>query len=426
VETITATGAPSANLDWTASASTVSGGNWLSVPSGGTVQVDGSGSGTGSATVSADAGSLSNGTYTGTVTFKGYNDNNGNPGTYVTTRTVSVTLTVGSGSTPITVSCNPTTVSTNGTSQCTATGGDGSGYMWTISSGSGTIGSSSGLYTAPGTSGSATITATASDNPGLVSPPVTITVNAGSGGPYFACAAGVCEATSSSSGGSSCINACGGGGGSGGGSALSATCAPGAVTLSPLETSQCVLKLNGVTQDGSWTLSSGSTGSIGATSGVYTPSAVGTETVIGTLPDGTSADATITVNAGGPPPLPACTPGVNCPVCSTALIASPSSIVVPESSNLSYSCSNVTECQLVNDGTGQILQDIGSGSSSTITINTTANPYAVSPTAPTAYTLTCVNSNYTPNANNPSKGSATVTVNGSSYCETDPNGIGCP
>jgi hypothetical protein len=39
--------------------------------------------------------------------------------------------------------------------------------------------------------------------------------------------------------------------------------------------------------------------------------------------------------------------------------------------------------------------------------------------------LTCVNSNYSQNANNPVSSSATVTVSGSSYCEQNPNGVGC-
>lgn len=126
---------------------------------------------------------------------------------------------------------------------------------------------------------------------------------------------------------------------------------------------------------------------------------------------------------GGGGSLPACTPGVNCPVCSPALTATPASIVVPESSNLSYSCSHVTECQLVKNSTGQVLQDIGAGASQTI--DTTQNPYAVTPSITTSYTLACVNSNYENNANNPASASATVTVSASSYCEQNPNGAGC-
>jgi len=83
----------------------------------------------------------------------------------------------------------------------------------------------------------------------------------------------------------------------------------------------------------------------------------------------------------------------------------------------------VTECQLVRDDTGQILQDIGAGASDTI--DTTANPYAVTPSATTAYTLACINSDYAKNADNQATSNATVTVSGSTYCEQNPNGVGC-
>jgi hypothetical protein len=328
VETIRATGAPSAKLDWTASASTASGGNWLSVSlSSNSILIDGSGSGTGTATISAASG-LPNGKYQGSVTFKGSDPNNKDA--LVAIRTVSVTLVV----------------------------------------------------TSPG-----------------------------GGPPYFACAAGVCEETSSTSGGSSCINACGGG------STLTAACAPSTVTLSPLETSQCVLDLNGVAQDGSWAVAPGSAGSIGTSSGVYTPSSAGTETVVGTNTDGTSADAAITVTSGGPPPLPDCASAGKCPVCSSGLTATPSSILVPESSNLSYSCSNVTECQ-ISAPTGQF--------STSPDVPVPSGNVSTTPSITTTYTLTCVNSNYaTSPDNHQAGGSATVTVSGSSYCEQNPNGVGC-
>jgi hypothetical protein len=103
--------------------------------------------------------------------------------------------------------------------------------------------------------------------------------------------------------------------------------------------------------------------------------------------------------------------------------ATPTSIVVPEKSKLSYSCSNVTECQLTQDNTGRILQDIGAGTSDAI--DTTQNPYLVTPSSTTTYTLTCVSGNYSQDTNNPFSSSVTVTVGGSSYCEMDPNGLGC-
>jgi hypothetical protein len=81
----------------------------------------------------------------------------------------------------------------------------------------------------------------------------------------------------------------------------------------------------------------------------------------------------------------------------------------------------VTECQLTRDDTGQIVQDIGAGTSDTID-----STYNATPTITTAYTLTCVNSTYLQNANNPVSASATVTVGGSGICEQNPNGVGCP
>lgn len=248
--------------------------------------------------------------------------------------------------------------------------------------------------------------------------PVTLTVGNG-GQTYYICTdpgAGTCS-TTSTPGYGSCTAAC-----AGNPNSVTASCSPSSIHTN--QTSQCTVSLNGATQNNaSWALVSGNAGgSIGASSGVYTPVAQGSETVQGTLPNGSSAQATVTVTAA---PLPSCTPGAGgtCPVCDPGLTASPSSVVVPESSNLSYSCKQVTECQLVRDDTGQTLQDIGAGGSGTI--DTTANPYAVAPTSTTAYTLACVNSNYAQDANNPVSSSATVTVSGSTYCEQNPNGVGC-
>jgi hypothetical protein len=51
---------------------------------------------------------------------------------------------------------------------------------------------------------------------------------------------------------------------------------------------------------------------------------------------------------------------------------------------------------------------------------------STTPSITTTYTLTCVNSNYaTSPDNHQAGGSATVTVSGSSYCEQNPNGVGC-
>jgi hypothetical protein len=79
----------------------------------------------------------------------------------------------------------------------------------------------------------------------------------------------------------------------------------------------------------------------------------------------------------------------------------------------------VTECQLTQGTT--LLQDIGAGTSEQV-----SSTYSVQPTSTTIYTLTCVNSNYGSNGNNPITVTAPVTVSGSSFCEQNPNGVGCP
>lgn len=163
--TITAIGAPTAQLDWTESVSTSDGGSWLSVaPTSGSITIGATNTGTGSATISASG--ASNGTHTGTVTFKGYNHSDG---TLVSTKTVSVTYSV----VPVTVSCDDTSVDHGGTTTCHVTGGTGSGYTFTAT-GDGSIDPTSGVFTAGATAGTAVVTA--KDSGGNVSQQVTITV----------------------------------------------------------------------------------------------------------------------------------------------------------------------------------------------------------------------------------------------------------
>jgi hypothetical protein len=96
-------------------------------------------------------------------------------------------------------------------------------------------------------------------------------------------------------------------------------------------------------------------------------------------------------------------------VCSPSLTASPASIVVPNSSNLSYSCSHVTACQLSG---GQFGSRYDAAASDNI---------SVTPSSTTTYTLTCANGKY---SNDSATSNAQVIV-GSSYCEQNPNGVGC-
>jgi hypothetical protein len=235
------------------------------------------------------------------------------------------------------------------------------------------------------------------------------------GGSEYSCVNNSCVLVST--GGTSlpdCNATCGGGGGGGGGLTLTASCTPSTITLSPLETSQCVLDLGGVAQSATWTVVSGSAGSIGATSGVYTPSVAGTEIVSGALSDGDSATTTITVT-----PPPACGGGVNCqPVCNPQLTANPSTIVVPESTGLSYSCSHVTECQLSGGDVNVVNYSSPVGTAGTINGNATDSPVIT-----TTYTLSCVNGNYSDAS---VQYTVQVVVNGSTLCEQNPNAAGCP
>lgn len=243
----------------------------------------------------------------------------------------------------------------------------------------------------------------------LPSPPppvsVTLIVTNASGGPYFSCFSNQCAVTATP-GATSCDSACG---------VITPpspapTCTPSSITTA--QTSQCVFDLNGVPQNGvTWKVASGSTGSISG-SGVYTPSGTGTEAIVGTLPDGSMGQATVTVTA---PPLPPCGSGSCQATCSSpTLSASPTSIVVPESSSLTYGCSNVTQCTLTGGGLNstQTLPSPGP-------INGNAT---TTPSITTTYTLTCINGNYSSDS---TSNSVRVTVGGSSLCEQNPNGAGC-
>jgi hypothetical protein len=76
----------------------------------------------------------------------------------------------------------------------------------------------------------------------------------------------------------------------------------------------------------------------------------------------------------------------------------------------------VTECQLTQGNT--LLQDIGGGSSEAVD-----STYSVTPSITTLYTLNCVNNNF---SDDWVSANTTVTVGGSSLCEQNPNGAGCP
>lgn len=193
---------------------------------------------------------------------------------------------------------------------------------------------------------------------------------------------------------------------------VTVSCNPSSVSTGG--TSTCTATVNGTGSGaGSGVTWSTNLGSINSTTGQYTaPGNTGTATITATsVQDPTkSGQTTVTIST---PPLPTCTPGT-CPVCNPALTATPSSIVVPGSSNLSYSCSNVTSCHLTQGGGGAPLSTA-----------TAQSGYSVTPASTTTYTLTCTNSSYSGPGSTLTQ-TATVTVGGTNLCETNPNGAGCP
>jgi len=114
-----------------------------------------------------------------------------------------------------------------------------------------------------------------------------------------------------------------------------------------------------------------------------------------------------------------CNGAANCQaVCNPSLTADPTSIVVPESSSLNYSCSHVTACQL-SGGQFNQGQNVAVNQSS----ETANGNVSTTPSITTTYTLTCVNGNYSDDA---VSSNAQVTVNGTGLCEQNPNAAGCP
>jgi hypothetical protein len=214
-------------------------------------------------------------------------------------------------------------------------------------------------------------------------------------------------------------------------SGVTITCNPSAINTS--QTSNCTPNVTGTgSYDSTVTLSASSgslseaTTSNGQPPVVYTPSGAGTVIVTATSKQdpGKSAQATITVSA----PLSACS-GSECPSCSIpALDASPSSIVVPESSNLQYYCKHVTSCSLTgSDSTtySSIIYPDPAYPGTPIPTIIASGTQSISPSVTTVYTLSCTNANYSGSSASVSS-SVEVSVGGSGRCEQNPNGVGCP
>ena len=263
-----------------------------------------------------------------------------------------------------------------------------------------------------------TVTFSGVSSPGIKVPAPTVTVTVtytvtNAGGMGYSCTTNSCVAVSSGAQYSTvgaCDTACGF---SGSVSGVGVSCSPSTVYTNG--TSTCTANVTGSGGYSSAVLWSANNGTVSA-SGLYTaPGTAGSATVNATSSqDPTQAgSAAITIT---PPPPPLCTNASCQAACSPTLTASPSSIVVPEASNLSYYCYNVTSCTLSDSGGAVIATTSATGGvvSSTATVN---------PSVTTSYVLSCTNNNYTSDTVTKT---VQVTVGGSGQCEQNPNGVGCP
>jgi len=350
----------------------------------------------------------------------------------------------------VSVSCNPASIFTNGTSTCAATVANinPASVDWSVSTGSGTIkgiGLDLGFYTAGDTAGAVTIEACSTVSSSVCNF-ATITVKNGNG--EFSCVNNACKAVSS--GGVSlpdCQAACDQQPQYGCVQGACAEVASGGTTLPACEAGGCAAPktfscVNNACQSAvggvpyatcEAACDNGGGGSSGYTcsnnSCVYDPSSgVPYATCEAACDNGggggggntlyTCSSNKCEIATSGGVSLPDCNAACG-PICqpgdpscsvSCTLTPTPGSIVIPESSNLVYSCAGATSCTL--QGGSQYPSPTNEPTTGSIT---------VTPSSTTTYTLNCTN---------PSGGigsyPATVTVSNSTLCEQNPNAAGCP
>ena len=197
-------------------------------------------------------------------------------------------------------------------------------------------------------------------------------------------------------------------------------CSPSSIDTNG--TSNCTATVSGTgnyDNTVTWSSSIGTMTSTGGDSAKFASSNPGTATIKACSTSSPSiCDTTPVVVTQAPI---ACTPGVNCPKCTDPIIsAAPTSIVIPESSVLSYKCDNVTSCTLTgNDGSNY------TNNLKWVDSTTASGTQSVTPLNTTVYTFSCTNSGYSPQSATVSL-PVKVTVGGTSRCEQNPNGAGCP
>ena len=330
------------------------------------------------------------------------------------TATISVSVPTPNAVTSVSASCSPSSIYTNGTSNCSATvygtGSYSSLYTWSLVSGGGTL-SSAGLYTPPNYATTATIKATSNGDATKsgtatisVTVPVTITF-----------VTPTCSPSSvPTNGTTTCIAAVFGTGGystlvtwfivSGGGSINSS----GVYTAgsSPTTATIKATSVGDATKSGTATVSVAPSATITSVTPSCSPSSVptnGTSTctavVAGTgsyssavtwsvVSGGGSINSSGVYMAGSSPTtatIKATSVGdatksgtSNITIAAPATCtfsASPSVVVAPGNSTLQWNCQGATSCTLNNQA-----------------VNASGGTQTVAPTATTSYTLSCLNS----------------------------------
>ncbi len=264
--------------------------------------------------------------------------------------------------------------------------------------------------------GTITFSGTSAPGPSTAAIISTVTVTytvTNAGGAGYSCASNACVAVPSGAQYATvgaCDTACGF---SGSVSGVSVSCSPSTVYTNG--TSTCTATVNGTGGYSSGVFWSTNNGTVNA-SGRYTaPGTAGSATVNATSIQDPTQAGNAAISITNPPP-PLCTSASCQATCNPTLTASPSSIVVPEASNLSYYCYNVTSCTLSDSGGSVIATTSATGG----VVSSTA---AVNPSVTTNYILSCTNNNYTSDTVTKT---VQVTVGGSGQCEQNPNGVGCP
>jgi hypothetical protein len=205
---------------------------------------------------------------------------------------------------------------------------------------------------------------------------------------------------------------------------ITVSCPSGLNTSQTSTCSATVSGTGGYSPVVTWTTSGGSfktpTSTSGAGDGYTAPGTAGTVTITACSAQAgyttVCKSTTITITQ----PLPTCTPGDPSCQATCTLTASPSSIVVPETSTLQYSCTNVTQCTLSG---GQF--DGGQSVAVDSTTQTANGSVTIDPASTTTYTLSCANVGNYSNTDTTTI-PTTITVGGTGLCETNPNGAGCP